>query len=249
MKKSGVIAKIGILFLLISCSFSKELTNTNGNMFDENISKEQEKTKMSLVINKPKNSFEQYQDTLSMLEGVSFITDSFQDIRYFDTEESCNLMFHETGEIVTKKADYSISMHSINDDHILVRLLKKSKLNWKICDSLILTDIRFSPSSFSRSYCDFNKDGLKDIIVNFYRSMSVAYSYGYIILVSPDKEEKLRLIKNSIKIPNLECKQGKIISITYNHPGHEPKDYTKVETFEIEGDVLKRIHSKKTYDN
>lgn len=246
MKNSGVIAKIGILFFLMSCSFFKPMNNANTSRVPKQI--DQEIPNESFLTHKSKTIFECYRDTLSMVEVTSFNLDSFRDIQYFDTEESCNLMFHESGKIVNRKTDYSISMYSINDEHILVRLLKKSKLEWKICDSLILADIRFSPSSFSRSYCDFNKDGLTDIIVNFYQSMSVAYSYGYIILVSPDKKEKLRLIKNSVKIPNLECKQGEIISITHNHPGHEPKDYTKVETFEIEGDELKLVHSKKTYD-
>lgn len=195
-----------------------------------------------------RNDFAYYADTLQVLEQTSLPLDSFDYTWYIEMEKSYNLLVHETGQIKKGKNDYGISLLSINDDDIVVKLLKKKRLKWQVCDTVLLKDIRFSPVSFSLSYADYNNDGVKDIDISFYQSMSVGYAHGYIVLIAPDKEDNIILLKNSIDIPNLRVDQGKITSTTYNHPGHERVEYKKVETFVVEGDSLKLVDSKKTYE-
>lgn len=195
----------------------------------------------------PQDTFLLYQDSLNIVEMASLEQDSMTYTHYFETEKSYNLIYHEKGKLTSTKHTYALSIHSKNDTTLLVRLLKENSSQWIVQDSLELKNIQFSPAYFSSTYTDYNADGTNDVYFVFYHSMGISYSYGYIILISKRKNT-LTLIENTLDIPNLEIRNGKITSITYSHPNNDFTSFTKTETFKIKGNMLKLTSSKKQYD-
>lgn len=194
----------------------------------------------------PIDTFSIYIDTLNQIEQKSLHFEAFKFYQFYDSENSHNLIYHETGKIKIEDRQYGLSIFSINDTTISVKLLKKHLSKWITCDSINLHDIHFSPVMFNPVYSDFNQNGVNDILLIFYQSMSVAYNYGYLVLFSKETE-KLILLQNSIDIPNLEVLNKKIISITRNHPGHELKEYIKTDEYEISENQLMLVNSNKKY--
>ena len=188
--------------------------------------------------NKQIDTVSLYLDTLKLIQNQSLKTDTFSFTQFYDLSNSYNLLYHRFG----KTGNLGISAYSTNDSTIKVDLLKKSKNNWITLDTKKIRGVRFSPAMFHPIYQDFNGDGMNDILFSFYQSMSVAYDHGYLVLIS---NNKLNLIQNSIKIPNLEFSKGIITSITYNHPGHEPKYYKQIDEYIVKGDSLVLESSKR----
>lgn len=197
--------------------------------------------KSDLVV---KDSFQLYRDSLDAIEKISLKKDSMSFMQLFDVRDSFNLIYHEYGKTETGTQSYSVSIHSLSNTKIRVRLLLKQSEAWQAIDSITLQDIKFSPAYFTPHYDDYNQDGLNDIYLVFYNSMSVAYSYGHLILISKE-EGRLIPVKESLNIPNLFVENGKIESVTYNHPGHETTKYRKTNYYKLDEDELVLIDSKK----
>ena len=155
-----------------------------------NVSSDKEQT----IDKKDNNLFEIYLDTLNQIESSSLKLDSSSFSTFFDTKDSYNLIYHESGKVTNGENQYAISAYSINDTTIQVKLLKNETARWRVCDTVNLFDIKFSPAMFSPSYADFNQDGVNDLLLVFAQSMGVAYGYGYLILINKDNETLLSLI-------------------------------------------------------
>lgn len=193
-----------------------------------------------------KNTFNIYLDTLHQVELKSLKNDSLEFSQFYEVNDTPNLIYHEKGKINTGNSKFGLSVYSVNNTTIRVKLLKSSQNQLQKCDSLDLFNVSFSPAMFYPVYSDFNQNGINDILLIFSQSMSVAYNHGYLILFS-EKTEKLTLVENSFDIPNLEVANGKIISVTYNHPGHEPIKYMKTDEYAILENKLVLIKSDKKY--
>lgn len=193
-----------------------------------------------------KDTFSIHIDSLHQVELKGLEIDSFEFSKFYEANNSYHLIYHEKGKIKTDDYQFGLSVYSVNDTTIRVNLLKPLKKQWIKCDSLNLFNVNFSPVMFIPQYSDFNQNGINDILLIFSQSMSVVYSHGYLILFS-EKTEKLTLIKNSLDIPNLEIINGKIISVTHNHPGHESKEYKQTDEYEISENKLVLIKSDKKY--
>lgn len=193
-----------------------------------------------------KDTFSIYIDTLHQVELKALKNDSFKFSQFYEVNSSSNLIYHEKGKINTDNSQFGLSLYSVNDTTIRVELLKSLQNQWQKCDSLNLFNVSFSPAMFYPVYFDFNQNGINDILLIFSQSMSVAYNHGYLILFS-EETEKLILMENSFDIPNLEVVNNKIVSVTYNHPGHEPKEYEKTDEYEIKENELILVKSNKKY--
>lgn len=235
MRKLFTICIISVI--LSSCNSDK--SNTNIEITDKQQAEKDNSQHQ-------KDTFSIYIDTLHKFEIKGLKINNFEFSQFYDVNKSPNLIYHEKGKINTINSQFGVSVYTVNDTTIRVDLLKSLQNEWLKCDSLNLFNVSFSPAMFYPVYSDFNKNGINDILLIFSQSMSVSYSHGYLILFS-EKTEKLTLIENSFNIPNLEVANSKIISVTYNHPGHEPKEYIKTDEYEILENKLVLVKSDKKY--
>lgn len=195
--------------------------------FDNNI----EKSTHTSIDNSKNPRIELYRDTLSTIENRGLKMDSLE-FKQFYCNATCNLFYHKSGKLFLNEVKNGISLYSISDTVIRLNLLQENDRKWCKMDSVDLHISSFSPAFFSIYFDDYNLDGIKDLYVVFYQSMSVAYSYGYLITVI-DHAEQLNLIEESIDIPNLFMNNNKMESVTYNHPGHETASYRKTEEYKL----------------
>jgi len=190
--------------------------------------------------------FKSYRDSLRALELKSLSEESYSYTQYLETESAYHLVYHRKGLANNSQQELGISAISVSDTTIRLFLLQVDRESWLRIDSLDLFIDGFSPAMFHAVYSDYNQDGIEDLRFVFSQSMSVAYSYGPVVLIGA-QNKPLTLLANSDQIPNLQVKDGKIISITYNHPGHESRSYKRRISYAIIAERLQALDTSLTY--
>lgn len=71
------------------------------------------------------DTFTLYRNILHMAETSSLALDSTTHTYFFETEKSYNLIHHNKGSLSNKTNTYGLSLHSVNDSIMRVRLLSE----------------------------------------------------------------------------------------------------------------------------
>src|SRR5690606_2886232 len=180
-----------------------------------------------------------------LIESAS--KDTFEYEAFYSENNSYLLLYIKTGNLFSSKVKHAIALNSSSDTTVLCELFQMDKGKCtKIGNNISMFINGFSPAYFYTIVDDYNFDGFKDLKINFYQSMSVAYSYGYILTFNPNKNS-LTLHPETIEIPNIKTDKANktIISVEHSNPNATSSKYKLISHYRWINDTLKLISKHK----
>ncbi|MFZ4413928.1 MAG: XAC2610-related protein [Bacteroidales bacterium] len=187
------------------------------------------------------------QDTIKKLMTISLSKDTFEYEAFYNENSPYLLLYFKTGKLFSDKTRHAIVLYSRNDTTVVCELYYLANNKWTNTESNISMPIDgFSPAFFSVSFDDFNFDGYNDFKANFYQTMRVADTYGYIITFNAGNNS-MTLHPETIKIPNLEIeKKNKAVFSTVNsNPNTDIENFKMISKFAWTHGKLELLTKKK----
>lgn len=186
-------------------------------------------------------------DSVERLAQESVGLDSLNYISFLGEMKPYKLLYFNIGNLYFKDSKNAIALYSVNDTTIEFLVFEKGNNAWTATSAPgRLFIYEFSPAFFRTQYEDFNFDGIPDLYVNFYTTVRVADSHGYVLTFDADSKS-LKLHEETVNIPNISVdrKTQAIISTEFSNPNDSEEQYKIVSIYRWTEDTLKLTSTNK----